>query len=199
MEENKYKFVFEYKHNLTTMFFGKPMMYYLNTFGLKDISTIRNKHFEKGFLQAYLVDEELDKQHLYLVYNKNFYFKEGKENLVSNWELFYDSIVKSKYFVEEVKLDINRVAFKVKFPLKWNKDFDAIIEGRYSKISNNYMSTFFSEKEFLPYHLKNKSEEAIDFYSEKFKVNKSVFDDCEIGPKMDFANELMIIENKILI
>ena len=196
MEENKYERLFEVtKHNLTTLLLGRPVLYYLNTFGYKDIKMIRDKHYEYGFKQCFLIEKEIDHQNLFVVYNN----KETIDKNSVDWDFFKDSIVKSKHYVDEYIIDENTFAFKIKFPLKWHKDFEAIVNGKYSQVSNEYLNAFYANKSNLLFHLKHKTPEAISFFSKKFHVKPSVFDDCEIGQRMHFTDEELKIDNKILI
>ena len=196
MEESKYDRLFEArKHNLSTLLLGRPVLYYLNTFGYKDVKIIRDKHYQYGFRQCFIIEKELEQQNMFIVYNN----KETKDDNSVDWDFFKDSIIKSKHFVDEYIIDESTFAFKIKFPLKWHKDFEAIVAGKYSQVSNEYMNSFYPNKTNLLFHLKNKTPEAINYFSNKFKVNPNVFDDCEIGQRMHFGEEELKINDKILI
>lgn len=180
MAKENYNFLFEQKeNNVCTCTISRPVMKMLNTFNKTDILDIRDKHNEIGFKQIYINDFE--KRTVTLVYVP-------KDPESRNWEFFRDSVMKNKRFLEEIKIK-NKFVFIVKFPEVWGKDFDTIIQGKYSKVSKEYLSTFYENKTSILYHFSNKTEEAVSFYSREFNVPESVFNDCEIGPKIDLDIE----------
>jgi hypothetical protein len=191
MEENKYNILFNItKNNLTTMLLARPILYYINAFGSKDILQIREKHYEKGFRQCFLNENGIDNQTVFVTYNKESYVKKEVIYPVEHWDAFYNSISKCKYFLEEYIINDETFSFKLRFPLIWSDDFENIINGDYSKVSDEYITKFYPNKTSLLYHLKNKTTEARDFYGNKFKVDKKLFDTCEVGPKMILEKEI---------
>lgn len=193
----KYEGLFEQANNLTTLFLAKPMMYHLNTFGKLAIIDIRDKHYDYGFKKSYLSSDDISLRHIYSVYNSKYSYFSGKERAITNWEFFYDSVLKSKHFIEEMKINEEDIAFKLKFPDEWTEDFHNIIQGRYTKLSKSFMRKFFPDEETLLHHLYHKTNIARDYYSQKFNVNPNIFDDCEfIGPKMVIEDELFKIRQE---
>jgi hypothetical protein len=191
MGDKKYDNLFKQKVNLTTLFFARPMMYSINTFGKPMISDIIKKHYEHGFVQLYLCDEDGT---LVLVYDKI----EMTEKMV-DWEFFYDSVVKSKFFIEDVEYEENKFAFKIRFPRKWKEDFDKIISGKYSKVSEMYIKKFYPVDDNLLYHLHYKTEKVIDHYCKLFNVKEDIFTDCEIGPIIDTQKETIKLSKSIAV
>ena len=191
MEDLKYNLLFSQKvNNLSTVFFARPMMYSINTFGKPMISEIIKKHYEHGFTQLYLCDEEGT---LILNYDKM------EVDKAADWEFFYDSIVKSKLFIEDVEYEEGRFAFKIRFPKKWKEDFDRIISGRYSKVSEMYMKKFYPIDDNLLYHLHYKTEKVIDHYSKLFNVSEELFSECEIGPIVNIEKETLKLSKSIAV
>ena len=191
MEDLKYNLLFSQKvNNLSTVFFARPMMYSINTFGKPMISEIIKKHYEHGFTQLYLCDEEGT---LILNYDKM------EVDKAADWEFFYDSIVKSKLFIEDVEYEEGRFAFKIRFPKKWKEDFDRIISGRYSKVSEMYMKKFYPTDDNLLYHLHYKTEKVIDHYSKLFNVSEELFSECEIGPIVNIEKETLKLSKSIAV
>ena len=181
MAKEDYSFLFEQiETNVCTVVFTRPVMKMLNTFGKTDIMDIRDKHNQLGFVETYVYD--VNKKTLALTYIPKD--PEGKP-----WEFFRDSVLKNKKFVEEFKINDTKFVFIVTFPKIWERDFDMIIDGKYSKISQEYLNQYYQNKGSLLFHLSKKTPEAIAFYSEKFNVSESIFDDCEIGPKIDLGIE----------
>lgn len=196
MGDNKYANLFNQDLNLSTLFFARPMMYSLNTFGKKNIIDIRNKHYETGFTKCELDEHFYKEGKLFLTYDN----KIGYKNVpIRNWEFFYDSVKKSKLYINDFDLDEDTTVFYLNFPEKWIQDYEKILEGTYSKVSYNFMSTFFSDDNNLLYHLRNKTSDAKEFYAEKFHVTKKVFDDCEIGPKFEIEKEILQINNNLAV
>jgi hypothetical protein len=188
--------LFNQKLNLSTLFFARPMMYSLNTFGKSTIVDIRNKHYETGFNKCELDEDYYKEGRMFLTYNN----KKGHKNFpIRNWQFFLDSVRKSKLYINEFDSDINFTTFYLNFPERWLNDYKNIIEGNYSKVSYNFMSTFFPDNNNLLYHLRNKTSEAKGFYAKEFGVRESVFDDCEIGPKMIIEKEMLKIDNNLTV
>ena len=193
MEEKKYALLTR-DTDLVTILLARPMFYALNTFGKYNISDIKTKHLELGFRKALLSKDESDKGYLYMIYQSTGYFYDTYKKATSNWEFFYDSVLKSKHFVEEVKLAEDDFAFKVKFLEEYMDDYLYILEGKYSKVSDKYISKFYPDEKSLIYHLKNKTPEVREAYSLKFKVRESLFNDCDnIGPIINKEKESLVL------
>lgn len=198
MEDKKYKLLTK-SNDLVTVLLSRPMFYALNTFGKKDISDIKVRHLELGFKKTLLSENETDKGYIYLVYQSNGYFYESYKKPRNDWEFFKDSVLKSKHFIEEIQLNEYDYAFKVKFMEEFMDDFNYILEGRYTKVSNEYMSRFYPDEKSLMYHLKNKTSEIREAYSLKFKVKESLFNDCEnIGPIIDKQKETLVMSPGVI-
>jgi hypothetical protein len=181
MGKEDYNFLFEQKeNNVATSVFSRPIMKLLNTFGRFDIMDIRDKHNQIGFSQTYMYD--VDKKTLALAYIPKD--PEGK-----NWEFFRESVLKNKRFVEEFKINNSKYVFIVSFPKVWHHDFDMIVEGKYSKVSEEYLNQYYQNKASLLFHLSKKTQEAVSYYSREFNVSESIFNDCEIGPRIDLNTE----------
>ena len=196
MGDNKYDNLFKQKVNLTTLFFARPMMYSLNTFAKTSIVDIRNKHYERGFRKCEMDEDHYKEGKLFLTYNT----KKDYRNLpVRNWDLFKDSVKKSKLYINEFDVDLETIVFYLSFPERWMEDYTRIIDGEYSKVSNRYMAQFFPNDNNLLYHLRNKTSFAKQFYAKEFNVRKEVFDDCEIGPKLEIEKEMLRVDNNIVV
>lgn len=182
MAKEDYNFLFEQENinNICTTVLSRPVMKMLNTFGRTDIMDIRDKHNQMGFDETYIHD--IDKKNVALVYIPKE--PEGKP-----WEFFRESVLKNKRFVEEFKINNSKFVFVVTFPKIWHRDFDMIIEGKYSKVSEEYLNQYYQNKASLLFHFSNKTPEAIAFYSQKFNVSESIFDDCEVGPRINLETE----------
>jgi hypothetical protein len=199
MEENKKHRQLTRSTDLVTCLLSRPMFYALNTFGKRSISDIKVKHLELGFKKTLLSENEIDKGYLYMIYQSNGYFYESYKKPTIDWGFFHDSVLKSKHFVEEIRLTEDDHAFKVKFMEEFMDDFNYIIEGNYSKVSNEYISRFYPDDKSLMYHLKNKTPDIKEAYSLKFKVKESLFDDCaNIGPIIDKQKETLILSSGII-
>ena len=145
MEETKQDRIFSVEKELSTVFLARPVFQSLNTFGKTNIKDIRLKHCESGFLKCQFSENESREGFMYFLYNSNYHFFTGKQKPVLNWDFFYDSIIKSKLFVEEVKLNDVEYAFKIKFPEKWMNDYLKILDGNYSKVSYKYIESIYIE------------------------------------------------------
>jgi len=174
--------------DLVTILLSRPIFFTLNTFDKRNILDIKEKHAEMGFVKSFL-ESEYDKN-IYMVYDSKGYYVETVKNHHFKWEVFYNSVINSSSFIEEVKLSDNIYAFKIKFPEKFIDDFNKIINGEYSKISKEYITKFYPDEDSVMYNLKNRTPELIDAYSEKFKINTKIFDTCEVGPKMILEKEI---------
>jgi hypothetical protein len=61
------------------------------------------------------------------------------------------------------------------------------------------MAEFFPDDNNILYHLRNKTSHAKEFYASEFNVRKEVFDDCEIGPKLEIEKEMLKVDNNIVV
>ena len=61
------------------------------------------------------------------------------------------------------------------------------------------MLEFFPDENNILFHLRNKTIFAKDFYAKEFGVRKNVFDNCEIGPKLQIEKEMLKINNNIVV
>ena len=112
--------LFNQKLNLSTLFFARPMMYSLNTFGKSTIVDIRNKHYETGFNKCELDEDYYKEGRMFLTYNN----KKGHKNFpIRNWQFFLDSVRKSKLYINEFDSDINFTTFYLNFPERWLNDY----------------------------------------------------------------------------
>lgn len=196
MAEKNYDNLFKQKINLTTLFFGRPMMYSLNTFAKTAIVDIRNKHYEKGFRKCEMDEDHYKEGKLFLTYNTK---KDHRNLSIRNWDIFKDSVQKSKLYINEFDADVDTVVFYLDFPERWMEDYNRIINGEYSKVSSRYMALFFPDENNILYHLRNKTSYAKEFYAKEFNVSKEIFHDCEIGPKLDIEKEMLKVDNNIVI
>lgn len=196
MGDKKYDNLFKQKVNFTTLFFARPMMYSLNTFGKTSIVDIRNKHYERGFRKCEMDEDHYKEGKLFLTYNTK---KDHRNLAIRNWDLFKDSVKKSKLYINEFDADLETIVFYLSFPERWMEDYIRITNGEYSKVSSRYMAEFFPDDNNILYHLRNKTSEAKSFYSKEFGVRENVFDDCEIGPKMVIEKEMLKVDNNIVV
>ena len=144
-----------------------------------------------GFQKTMLAKET---GQLYMFYNSKGHYPEPKQS--DYWEELYENIKKSKLFLEEYKLSSTAFVFKVKFPERFMKDYKLIMSGKYSMLSKSYMN-YYPDKESLLYHLYHKTPIIKDAYAKKFKLPKKVFDNIEIGPKIDKEKETFNLDLKI--
>jgi len=199
MEERKYNHLFEQPQNISTLFLSRPIMSSINKFGKTDIIQVRDIYYEKGFTKCELDEDCINEGKVFITFNTD---KNYKGLLIKNWNAFHNTIKESQVYINEFDIDINKIAVYLNFPKKWMNDYFNIIEGNYSKLSDNFMKSFYPNADSFLYHLKNKTPEAIDFYTNKFKVNEKLFDTCEIGPKMILEKEIFKVDidiNKILV
>ena len=70
------------------------------------------------------------------------------------------------------------------------------MSGKYSMLSKSYMN-YYPDKESLLYHLYHKTPIIKEAYAKKFKLPKKVFDNIEIGPKIDKEKETFNLDLKI--
>lgn len=184
MEESKYKELFENSQDLGISFLARPIFQALNTFGKTGIMSIRDKHISSGFCDL-LFDSNSrpSKPSVYLLYNSKFTLDDKN---VLNWEMFYDSVKKSKLFLQEEQVNDEVYAFRLYYPNKWVNDFNNIISGKYSKVSAEYIRTFYPSQNDFINHLKFKTDEVVNYYANVFKVDPKLFKDCEVGPLIDY-------------
>ena len=190
MEQLKYDELFGNSEDLQTTFLTRPILQAVNTFGKSGILSIRDKHISSGFYNL-LFDNDSNavKPSVYLIYNSKYTLNDKP---VLNWELFHDSVIKSKFFISEEQVNDETCAFRLHYPNKWVNDFNHIVNGKYSKVSAEYIRTFYPSKNDFLYHLKFRTDEVMNYYAELFKVDSKIFKDCEIGPLIDYEQNAFV-------
>ena len=176
------------RKGLATLFYSRPMFYALNTFGKTSIDEIKIQHCKIGFVKC-MLSEEAREGILYMIYDSDGYFMDVPKK--DAWEFFHDSVLKSKHFIETVQLSETRYAFKLKFPEHLLEDYFHLLDGKYSKVSEDYMLDYYPQENSLLYNIYYKTPAIRYAYSQEFGIKESVFDTCELGPVMDIEEETL--------
>lgn len=184
----KYDHWFKSDLTLTTMLLSRPCMELAYNFGKSNIYDIRDLHMQKGFEKAYIFNV-LEKT-VVLVYNSKQYIVNNYSKPVQYFDMFLESIIKSKHYKEHFILEDGRYCFVINFPEQHYQDFDKIIESNYKDISLGYLDKYYFGMDNLIYHLKFQTKHIKSYYSEKFKVDKKIFDTCNIGNLFSLKKEL---------
>lgn len=179
--------LFEKRISIARSMLTRPLISNVYDFEKSNILDIVQSHYLNGYLDTYFTINDYE---LAIKYNcEEAKLDNGYVRKIINWSSFEESLKKSKLFIELISED-NYKYFIFKYPKEWILDFTHIKNGEYSKVSTNYINKFYASKDNFLFHFKWKTEEAIDYYSKKFNVDKKLFKKCEIGPKVDLEKEM---------
>jgi len=170
--------------DLTTIFFSRILFKEIYDFNESNILGVKHKHCQVGFIKCMLSENHGE---LFMFYNSDGHYTDPIHK--NYWQVLYDFIKASDLFIEEYKLSDKHYIFKVRFLKQYLKDYDLILEGKYSKLSKSYMS-YYPGTDSLLYHLHYKTSDIKEGYSKKFKVPVKAFNDVELGPKIDKDKEI---------
>ena len=182
------------RKGLATLFYSRPMFYALNTFGKTDMDEIKVQHCKIGFVKC-MLSEEAENGIIYMIYDSDGFFMSTPNK--DAWDFFHDSVTKSKHFIEDIQLSETRHAFKLKFPEDHLEDYLNLLNGKYSKVSEEYMLSYYPKENSLLYNIYYKTPAIRYAYSQEFGISESVFDNCELGPVMDIEEETLKLDSNL--
>lgn len=158
----------------------RPLLSELKVFNCTHILDVVQNFHMKGLINTYIFNVN----NITLVFNPHFFIENGKQKAIKDFELFKSELLNNPLFLEEVVIGEN-IGLTFIFPHKWRNEYNSILKGEYSKVSSEYIDKFYPSKECKMFLYKWKPEEAKEYFAKKFNVNKTIFNECELGPKIE--------------
>jgi hypothetical protein len=156
-----------------------------------------------GFINAYIKDNRRDDQYkesIYLLFKPNDLDK-FREFLDSEYE-------RTKAVIEDYDYEDGYVVVVYQLDNKYNKDYELVKQGRYSKTSANFQKMFpkvvkitrgglHKDEVSLQYRIFNKAEDLINFWEEKLGIDlqEVMGDNFEVWDGWDESKEILNLDN----
>ena len=182
----------EIKKNITSIFI-------VPTLGFPKDSLKSN-----GFINGYIKDEGKDTE-----YENSIYLLFKPENLDRFREFLDNEYERTKAIIEDYDYEDGFVVVVYQLDKKYEKDYEFVKQGKYSKTSKAFQNTFpksikilreglHKDEMSLQTRIFKKTEDLLEFWEEKLGLNlKEVFgDDYEVWDGWDEQKEILEI-NKI--
>lgn len=157
-----------------------------------------------GFINAYIKDVDRDDH-----YKDSIYLLFKPENLDKFREFLDSEYERTKNVIEDYDYNDGYVVVVYQLNNKYEKDFNFIKEGKYSKTSIEFQNMFpkvikitrnglHKDEISLQYRIFNKSEDLVNFWEEKLGINleQTVGKNYEVWEGFDESKEILQI-NKI--
>ena len=155
-----------------------------------------------GFINAYVKDNRRDdtyKESIYLLFKPTDLDK-FREFLDSEYE-------RTKAVIEDYDYEDGYVVVVYQLDNKYNRDYELIKQGRYSKTSANFQKLFpkvvkitkaglHKDEISLQYRIFNKAEDLVNFWEEKLGIDleASIGKDFEVWDGWDESKEILELD-----
>jgi hypothetical protein len=138
--------------------------------------------FTNRFLNTYLYDKEIDN------YRENYLFLLVRNYRDVNFDLFYSSIIAYPNYIEDYEVG-ECIVFIFSIPEKFKKDYNLILEGKYSLISEEakkriVLESFYNFEPILIPLILNKDSSLKNYWE-----NKLSYFSKDINSPADLANQ----------
>jgi len=156
-----------------------------------------------GFINAYIKDNRRDDQYkesIYLLFKPNDLDK-FREFLDSEYE-------RTKAVIEDYDYEDGYVVVVYQLDNKYNRDYELVKQGRYSKTSANFQKMFpkvvkitrgglHKDEVSLQYRIFNKAEDLVNFWEEKLGIDlqEVMGDNFEVWDGWDESKEILNLDN----
>ena len=155
-----------------------------------------------GFINAYIKDNRRDyvyKESIYLLFKPNDLDK-FREFLDSEYE-------RTKAVIEDYDYEDGFVVVVYQLDNKYNKDYELIKQGKYSKTSANFQKMFpkivkinrgglHKDEISLQYRIFNKAEDLVNFWEEKLGIDLegAIGENFEVWDGWDESKEILNLD-----
>lgn len=156
-----------------------------------------------GFINAYIRDNRRDDQYkesIYLLF---------KPTDIDKFREFLDSeYERTKAVIEDYDYEDGYVVVVYQLDNKYNKDYELVKQGKYSKTSANFQKMFpkivkitrgglHKDEISLQYRIFNKAEDLVNFWEEKLGIDleASIGKDFEVWDGWDESKEILNLDN----
>lgn len=156
-----------------------------------------------GFINAYIKDNRRDDQYkesIYLLF---------KPTDIDKFREFLDSeYERTKAVIEDYDYEDGYVVVVYQLDNKYNKDYELVKQGKYSKTSANFQKMFpkivkitrgglHKDEISLQYRIFNKAEDLVNFWEEKLGIDleASIGKDFEVWDGWDESKEILNLDN----
>jgi len=166
-------------------------------FMVPTLETPKNSLRDNGFINAYIKDELSESEYEDCIY---VLFKPNDLNLFKD---FLDSeYERTKQVIEDYDYEEGFVVVVYKLNKKFDKDFNKIKQGKYSKTSKEFQELFpkviklkknglHRDEVSLQYRVFNKTNDLIEYWQEKIGSSSSWKDEYEVWSGFNIENETL--------
>ena len=156
-----------------------------------------------GFINAYVKDNRRDDQ-----YKESVYLLFKPTDLDKFREFLDSEYERTKAVIEDYDYEDGYVVVVYQLDNKYNKDYELIKQGRYSKTSANFQKMFpkivkitrgglHKDEISLQYRIFNKAEDLVNFWEEKLGIDleASIGKNFEVWDGWDESKEILNLDN----
>lgn len=144
-----------------------------------------------GYINSYINCPDLTD----ILINNPVYILYNTEDLDLNMERVYEDLINNKNFILEQRLDRYHILFCFSIPKKFNKDYELIIQGKYSETSGAFKDLFCNDniQDLWQYKVLHKDPE----YKKNLenRIGLVLNNNPEIYNKIDMFNETILISS----
>ena len=158
---------------------------------------------ENGFINGYIKDGRRDIQ-----YENSVCVLFKPENLDKFREFLDSEYERTKAVIEDYDYEDGYVVVVYQLDNKYNRDYELVKQGRYSKTSENFQKMFpkvvkitrnglHKDEISLQYRIFNKAEDLVNFWEEKLGIDfKSIIgEDYEVWEGWNEEKEILNLDN----
>ena len=155
-----------------------------------------------GFINAYVKDDRREDQ-----YEGSIYLLFKPDNLAKFREFLDDEYERTKAVIEDYDYEDGFVVVVYQLDQKYNKDFNLIKQGKYSKTSTEFQKLFpkvikitrnglHKDEISLQYRIFNKAEDLVSFWEDKLGVDfvELLGEDFEVWEGWDEQKEILELD-----
>jgi len=155
-----------------------------------------------GFINGYIKDARKEDQ-----YAESIYLLFKPENLDKFREFLDSEYERTKSIIEDYDYEDGYVVVVYKLDGKYEKDFELVKQGKYSKTSKDFQKIFpkiikivknglHKDELSLQYRIFNKSEDLVEFWQDKLGVDLELIvgSDFEVWEGFDESNEILELD-----
>lgn len=156
-----------------------------------------------GFINAYIKDNRRDDQ-----YKESIYLLFKPTDLDKFREFLDSEYERTKAVIEDYDYEDGFVVVVYQLDNKYNRDYELVKQGRYSKTSENFQKMFpkvvkitrnglHKDEISLQYRIFNKAEDLVNFWEEKLGIDfKSIIgEDYEVWEGWNEEKEILNLDN----
>jgi len=156
-----------------------------------------------GFINAYVKDNRRDDQ-----YKESVYLLFKPTDLDKFREFLDSEYERTKAVIEDYDYEDGYVVVVYQLDNKYNRDYELVKQGRYSKTSENFQKMFpkvvkitrnglHKDEISLQYRIFNKAEDLVNFWEEKLGIDfKSIIgEDYEVWEGWNEEKEILNLDN----